>query len=284
MAGAVGGHPHFFQGDHPDHNKKGAKMDLTLMPPREAIGAVYAGVPSVMWDFAGDDKTTKFEKVRKYCPTCKQADTLREIELTKENRQMRYRCRSCDALCRNPMALMPKGVSHSSSQVSRVDASTRVLRAMEASKIMDAVESLPDEYKIWLLWSYTDPEQGQRDRWEGRLLALLIDRVDKRISKGKTDEEAEKGGIRGIRAGADAVRVISMQMNCFRHERRIGKKLYRAADYARAIDKDRKQFDAARLWGRICAAAVSEMSEIDDEAMSPVEMVHVDLCRRSAYD
>ena len=259
-------------------------MDLTLMTAREAIGAVYAGVPSVIWDFAGEDKTTKFEKVRKYCPTCKHADTLREIEPTKENRQSKYKCRSCDQLCRNPMALLPKGASHSSSQVSRVDASTRVLRAMEASKLMNVVESLPEEYKTWLLWVYTDPEPNQRDRWEGDLLALLIDRVDKRLTKGKTGEEAEKGGVRGIRAGADAVRVISMQMNSFRKELRTGKKLYRAADYARAIAKDRKQFDASRLWGRICAAAVSEMSEIDGEAISPVEMVHIDLCDRVAYN
>ncbi|MDC0003782.1 hypothetical protein OAE19_05220 [Porticoccaceae bacterium] len=247
-------------------------MDITVLPVRDAIAAVYSGVASVIWDFSGAESKKDFARVKKYCPACKQGNTLREIEPTEDNGQCRFRCRSCDHFCKYPVALMSRGPQQRSSQVSRINPNNRVARAMESSKVMNAVESLPDELRLWTFWMYTDPDQAQRDKWEGRLLAMLIDHLD---DAGKNDQQegSDSGGIKGIRAGADAVRVINMQMNSFRHSRRCDKALYRAADYARAIGKDRKQFDRSRLWGRLCVAAVAKMEEMDCATMEPVEEV-----------
>ena len=253
-------------------------MDLKNLMPGDAVAAVYAGVPSVAWEFASpnsgpvSDEHAKTQdvlnaKMKKYCPGCKQANTLREVEPTVSNGDCRYKCRSCDGFFKRPMALLAKGPSQSSSHVSRVNAGSRIARAMEASLVMGAVEELPEVLRLWTLWVYTDPEPEQRDNLEGRVLAALVDNLD----------EVEKENIKGVKVGADAIRVISMQMNSFRHDRRLGKPLYRAADYARAICRDRKQFSPTRLWGRFCAAAVAEMSKMDAAAMEPVQDVLVAL-------
>ena len=253
-------------------------MDLKNLMPGDAVAAVYAGVPSCVWEFASPNsgpvsaahaKTQAVlnAKIKKYCPGCKQADTLKDVEPTISNGNCSHKCRSCGGFFKRPMALLAKGPSQSSSHVSRVNAGSRIARAMEASLVMNAVEDLPEPLRLWVLWVYTDPDPEQRDALEGRVLALLVESLD----------EVEKENIKGVKVGADAIRVISMQMNSFRHDRRRGKQLYRAADYARAICRDRKQFSPDRMWGRYCAAAVAEMSKMDAAAMEPVQDVLVGL-------
>tara|TARA_R110000868_G_scaffold111743_7_gene301460 strand:+ start:3883 stop:4650 length:768 start_codon:yes stop_codon:yes gene_type:complete len=249
-------------------------MELKNLMAGEAIAAVYAGVPSVMWDFASaDNQAVSAEHqqtrdvlnatLRKYCPLCKQANTLRAVDPSAANDHARYKCRSCLAFCRRPMALLARGPRVKSSHVPRENASSRIARAMEASRVMNAVEALPAHLRLWALWVYTDPAPAEQHNLEGLLLAVMLDYLD----------GVEKENIKGVKTGADAVRIVSMQMNSFRQERRRAKKLFKASDYARAINRDRKQFDAQRLWGRFCAAAVDCMNELDSAALTPVDDV-----------
>jgi len=238
-------------------------MDITKMSARDAIATAYAGVPSVIWEFAGSDKQAKFAKVRKYCPCCKKANTLRDIEPTNDNDQNRYKCRSCGHLCRFPAALVPSGPNQSSSQVSRVNPGSRIAKAMEASEVMAAVESLPVELRLWALWVYTDPEQTVRDQIEGKLLAHIVDELD----------GMERNHLTGLKASADVIRIINMTMNCFRHRMRCKKSLYKHSDYAQAIGRDRAQFTGTRLWARISREIVNKLVDIDSKSLQPVARV-----------
>lgn len=249
-------------------------MDITELSVQEAIAVAYAGVPATMWEFRDPDKVADVPlkrlmsaRLRKYCPLCNQANTLVDIVPTQENNYCRFRCRSCDHLCKVPKALLPTGPNPSSSRVSRIDPNQRVAQAMEASEVMNAVESLPTELRLWVLWVYTDPEQAQRDTLEGKLLAVLVCHLDKLESK----------NLQGLKAGSDAIRIISMAMNSYRQERRCKRALYKSKDYAKAIGVDRAQFSGTRLWARVLRQINIAMDEFNVAALKPVGQVLIEL-------
>jgi len=240
-------------------------MDIRKLDARGAVAVAYAAVPSVMWEFADPHKSSKTKKLlntklRKYCPGCNQANTLRSIEPTEANMHNCFKCSSCGHLCKAPKSLLPKGPNQSSSRVSSVDPSTRLAKAMEASEVMHAVESQPAELRLWLLWVYTDPDPVEQGRMEGLLLAVLIGLLD----------EVELKNLQGLKASADAIRVISMAMKSFRHRMRCEKSLYKHSDYAQAIDRDRAQFTGTRLWARVLREVDATMKVLDRNAIEPV--------------
>lgn len=268
----VAGRGSKFQGDHPDH-KKGDEMDITKMGAKAAIARAYAGVPASLWEFKDPDRKKSPEqldreavlksKIRKYCPGCNQGNTLHEIKPTKANGMCSLKCRSCGHLCNSPKYLLPKGPSQASSRVSRINANDRIAKAMEASEVMNAVESLPENLRLWALWVYTDPDVRHLEGMEGRLLSILVDEMD----------GVEQKFLIGLRANADAIRIISMHMNCYRSRQRCEKRLHNASSFAAAINCHRSQFTGTRLWARISREIEAKMGRMDSMALGPVAEV-----------
>ena len=141
--------------------------------------------------------------------------------------------------------------------------SAQLVAAMEASEVLNAVDRLSADLRVFILWMYTDPADAQRDTLQGLVMLDLSGRLD--------DLEAES--LKGMQAYGDVYRVMEMVMSDYRSRMRCNKRLFTNSAIAEKIGRDKSQFSGKRLWARIIAAIVAELDAMDRMGLQPVAEV-----------
>lgn len=251
--------------------------EFASMLVKDAIAKAYCASISPLWEFNYKDsgKDRAVEKIRKYCPSCKTFNSLVETgatatELREDPDLTRYTCRSCGHACNTPAALKPQGANTGSSR-SGGDHGNGLVNAMECSVVMDLVESRPIDERNWLLWVYTDPDVVSADHLEGMLLAEFVRRLD----------QVECEALSGLEQHANVLRLLRLQMLDFRLARRKDVPAgFRIAVYCAAVGRDRSQFRADRLWGRLMRAILADMDAFDNDIITDIGMQFYDAVYR----
>lgn len=230
-----------------------------ISAPGEIITLVYSYYqPGSCW--SGERLAAQISKneepPRLYCPSCRQHNTLKQVDADREagEKDPVWLCKSCGCRSPRPKILRRKGgINFPATQVHK-EQDMVIVDGMRAGRIMSAVERAGEPFTAWAMWAYT-PEASLRHKQQiqGHVISALDESA---FVKPKTLGESVR-----------VVLLISLMLD----ERKNASRGIRGpSQMAAAIGVSPAQFSPGRRWCQIKTRVGELLQDVDDHLMTLV--------------